>query len=77
MLGRKADCFLKRVVMKLAKKWSSPYSQVVGFIKTCFAISLIQATSRCLRGSRIKPKAMSFRVSLHDGTGLGLYSTLE
>jgi hypothetical protein len=77
MLGREADCFLKRIAMKLATKWSSPYSQVVGFIKTRFAISLVRATSRCLRGSRIKPEAMSFRVSFDDGAGLGLYSTLE
>ena len=33
MLGREADCFLKRVLMKLAKKCTRPYSQVYGFFK--------------------------------------------
>ena len=33
MLRRDADCFLKRVVMKLVKKRPQPYSQVEGFIK--------------------------------------------
>ena len=77
MLGREADCFLKRVAMKLAKKWSRPYSQVVGFIKTRFAVALARAKSRCIRGSRIKPERSSFRVQFDDGAGLGLYSTME
>ena len=77
MLGREADCFIKRIAMKLARKWSRPYSQVVSFAKTRFAISLVRAKNRCLRGSRIRPEAMSFRVQFDDGAGLGLYSTLE
>ena len=77
MLGREADCFIKRIAMKLARKWSRPYSQVVSFVKTRFAISLVRTKNRCLRGSRIRPEAMSFRVQFDDGAGLGLYSTLE
>ena len=72
LLGKEADVFFKRLSMKLAEKWHRPYSQTVSFVKTRFAISLVRAKNRCIRGSRI-----CHRVDWDDGVGLGLYSTLE
>ena len=77
MLGKEADEFLKRLSMKLAEKWHRSYSQTVSFVKTRFAISLVRAKNRCFRGSRIPTGRISHRVHWEDGTGLGLYSTLE
>jgi hypothetical protein len=76
ILRLEADCFIKCIAMKLARKWSRPYSQVVSFVKTRFTISLVRSKNRCLRGSQIKPEAMSFKVQFDDSAGLGLYSTL-
>jgi len=77
LLGKEADVFLKRLAMKVAEKWHRPYSQTVSFVKTRFAISLVRAKNRCLRGSRIPTGRISYRVDWEDGAGLGLYSTLE
>ena len=77
MLGKEADVFLKRLSMKLAEKWHRPYSQTVSFVKTRFAISLVRAKNRCIRGSRIPTGRICHRVDWDDGAGLGLYSTLE
>ena len=63
--------------MKLAEKWHRPYSQTVSFVKTHFAISLIRAKNRCLRGSRIPTGRISHGVDWEDGARLGLYSTLK
>ena len=63
--------------MKLAEEWHRPYSQTLSFVKICFAISLVRAKNRCLRGSRIPTGRISHRVDWEDGAGLGLYSTLE
>ena len=51
LLGKEADTFLKRLSKKLADKWRRPYSQAVNFVKTRFAISLVRAQNRCIRGS--------------------------
>ena len=77
MLGKEADVFFKRLSMKLAEKWHRPYSQTVSFVKTRFAISLVRAKNRCIRGSRIPTGRICHRVDWDDGAGLGLYSTLE
>ena len=63
--------------MKLTEKWHRPYSQIVSFVKTRFAISLVRAKNRCLRDSRIPTGRISLRVDWEGGAGLGLYSTLE
>ena len=77
LLGREADVFLKRLSQKLADKWHRPYAQTSSFVKTRFAISLVRAKNRCLRGSRIMTRKISHRVDWEDGAGLGFYSTLE
>ena len=65
------------ISMKLAEKWHWSYSQTVSFVKTRFAISLVRAKNRCLRGSRIPTGRLSHRVTWKDGTEIGLHSTLE
>ena len=77
LLGKGADVFLKRLSMKLAKKWHRSYSQTVSFVMTRFDISLVRAKNRCFRGSRIPTEIISHGVDWKDGAGLGLYSTLE
>ena len=73
LLGKEADVFLKRLLIKLAEKWHWPYSQTVSF-----ALSLVRANNRCLRGSTIPTGRISHHVDWEDGSGLGLYFfTLE
>jgi len=69
LLGKEADTFLKRLSKKLADKWRRPYSQTVSFVKTRFAISLVRAKNRCIRGSRIPTGKISYRVDWEDGAG--------
>lgn len=77
LMGREADTFMKRLALKLSEKWKQPCSQTAGFVRTRFAISLVRAKNRCLRGSRIPTSAISQRVDWEDGAGLHLHSTLE
>ena len=77
LLGKEVDTFWKSLSKKLVDKWRRPYSQIVSFIKTCFAIMLLCTKNRCIRGSRIPTGRISHRVDWEDGAGLALYSTLE
>ena len=77
MMGREASIFFKRLAMKISEKWHQPYSQVISFVRTRFAIALVRAKNRCLRGSRISTHRISAKMQWEDGSGLGLYSTLE
>ena len=77
MMGKEAGAFVHRLAQRLSKKWHRPHSRTVGFIRLRFAISLVRAKNRCLRGSRTMTNSISRRIDLEDGAGLGLYSTLE
>ena len=77
MMGREADSFIRCLSKRLSKKWFRPYSKIVNFVRTRFAISLVRAKNRCLRGSRIMTDSISKRVDWEDGAGLGFFSTLE
>ena len=77
LMGREADVFLCRMAKKLAQKWDRPYSRTVSFIRTRFAIALLRAKNRCIRGSRISTNSISRRIDWEDGAGLSLYSSLE
>ena len=77
MMGREANSFIRRLSKRLSKKWFRPYSKTVSFVRTRFAISLVRAKNRCLRGSRIMTDSISRRVDWEDGAGLGFFSTLE
>ena len=75
--GRDADIFLKRIEKKLARKWKQPYSRTIDFISIHFAISMVHAKSRFIRGSRSMTNAMYRHIDWEDGAGLSLYSTLK
>jgi len=77
MLCREVDIFLKNLAKKLVKKWEQPCSRTIAFIRTIFAILMVRANNRCIRGSRIMTNSISRRVDWEDGSGLTLYSTLE
>jgi len=77
VLGREAEIFLKNLAKKLAKKWERPHSRTIAFARTRFAILMVRANNRCIRGSRIMTNSISRRVDWKDGAGLTLYSTLE
>ena len=77
LLKKEVDTFLKRLSKKLADKWRRPYSQVVSFVKTRFAISLVRSKNRCIRGSIISTGRILYRDDWKDGAGLVLFSTLE
>ena len=77
LLGKEAGTFLKRLSKKLADKWRRPYSQAVSFVKTRFAISLVRAKNRCIRGSRIPTGRISHRVDWEDVAGLALHPGIE
>ena len=52
LMGKEADAFVSRLAKKLSLKWSRPHSRTVSFVRTRFAISLVRAKNRCIRGSR-------------------------
>ena len=52
---------LKRIAIRLAKKWQQPYSQTCGYVKIRISITLVQATQWCIRGSRVP----AHRISAH------------
>ena len=77
MKGKETDTFIRRLAQRLSKKWHRPHSRTVGFIRSRFAISLVRAKNRCLRGSHIISNSISRRIDWEDGVGLGLHITLE
>ena len=75
MLGYEANNLIRRLALKLAEKWSFPYSQVCGMVRARVSIAIARATHLCIRGSRIPASKMSRRVQWEDGAGLGLFET--
>jgi len=53
-LGEAAQVFLRRLSFRLAGKWQRPYSQVFGFVKARMSVSILRASSQCLRGPRVR-----------------------
>ena len=53
LLGLGATATLKRIPSSLATKWRQPYSRTCGYVKSRVAITLVRATHRCIRGSRV------------------------
>jgi len=72
MFGFEARAFLKRLAKLLAEEWEKLYSTVMGFINARMSISLVRATNRCIRGSRIPVSNMSNHFHWEGGAGLGL-----
>ena len=72
MEGGEAKAARRRVASRLATKWGKQYSQMCGFVRSRISISLVRATSRCLRGTR-KPDRRQPDINWVAGTGMRLY----
>ena len=69
LLGVEATATLKRIPSPLASKWKQPYSQKCGYV----AITMVRATHRCIRGSRVPAHRISLqRPQWEDGAGLAI-----
>ena len=59
---------------RLATKWRQPYAQTCEYVKSRIAITLVQATNRCIRGSRV----LEHKIGIHclqweDNDGINLF----
>ena len=61
LLGVEATANLKTIASRLATKWKQHYSKTCGYVKSRIAITLVRATHRCIRGSRVP----AHRISVH------------
>ena len=52
-LGVEAMATLKRISSCLATKWRQPYLRTYGYVNSKIAITLVRATHRFIRGSRV------------------------
>ena len=74
LLGVEETATLKRIASRLATKWKQPYSKTCGYVKSRVAITLVRATHRCIRGSRVPAHRISVQQSKwEDGVGLNLF----
>ena len=74
LLVVEATTTLKRLASRLATKWRQSYSSTCGYVKSRITITLVRATHRCIRGSRVT----AHRISVQDphweeGAGLKLF----
>ena len=63
---------VKRLSSLLSTKWNRTYSEVCGFVRSRIALSLVRATSLCLRGPRSAPSHTTSPY-WESGSGLALY----
>ena len=74
LLGFKADATLERIASRLAQKWRKPYSRNYGYMKGKVAITLAQATHRCIRGGTVPASRISvIRPQWEEDAGLHLF----
>ena len=74
LLGVEAMDTLKRIASHLVTKWRQPYSKTCGYVKSRVAITLVRATHRCLRGSRVPAHQISVQQpKWEDGAGLNFF----
>ena len=74
MLGMEATATLKTIASCLATKWKQSYSKTCGYVKSRIAITLVRATHRCIRGSRVPEHRISVqRPQWENGAGLNLF----
>ena len=71
ILGVEATATLKRLSIRLSTKWKQPYSKTCGYVKSRIVITLVRATHRCIRGSRIPEHRISVQQPQWEG-GVGL-----
>ena len=68
LLGLEATATLKTIASRLATKWKNSYSKTCGYVKRRIAITLVRATHRCIRGSRVPAHRISVqRPQWEDG----------
>ena len=75
LLGKEAKILLKKLPLRLAKKWEKPCSEVCGFVNAPMSIAaIVRATHLCLHGSIIPTSKMCNRLpQWEDKAGLGLF----
>ena len=74
LLGVEATATIKRIASRLDIKWRQPYSRTCGYVKSRIAITLVCATHRCIRESRVPEHRISVqRPQWEDGAGITLF----
>ena len=73
--GSECTAALKQLSSKLAAKWNRQYSQIVGFVQSRLAFTLVRAASRCLRGTRT-PRQRVGKLAWASGSSVKLYNRL-
>ena len=74
LLEVEATATLKRLASCLATKCKQPYSKTCGYVKIRIAITLVQSTNLCIRGSQLPSHRISLqRPQWEDGAGLNLF----
>ena len=74
LLGVEEMATLKMIASRLATKCRQTYSKTCGYVKSRVAITLVRATHRCLRESRVPAHRISVqRPQWEDGAGLNLF----
>jgi hypothetical protein len=72
LLGAECKAATQRLAAQLAGKWSRPYSDICGFVRSRLSLALVRTTSLCLRGTR-DPTAKSPTFHWDSGSGVALY----
>ena len=73
-MGVEAMATLKMIASRIATKWRQPYSRMRGYIKSKIAITLVRATNRYIRGSRVTAQTIrAQRLQWEDGAGINLF----
>ena len=74
ILGVEGVDNLKRIAIYLSKNWRQPYSRRCSYVKCSIAISLVQDTNRCIRGSRVPAHKIIIHLpQWENGAGLNLF----
>ena len=73
-VDKEARILLKKLSLRLAKKWEKPRSEVRGFVIAHASAATVRATHLCLCGSRIPTsKARNCLLQWEDKAGPGLF----
>ena len=74
LLDVEATATLKRIAIRLAKKWRQPYSWTCGYVKSRISVTLVRATHWCIRGSSVLAHRISVqRPQWEESAGINLF----
>ena len=74
LLAVEAMATLKRIASRLSTKWKHSYLKTCGYINSRIAITLVQATYRYIRDTRVPAHRISVqRPQWEDGAGINLF----